>query len=242
MRLYLKETMLVLLLGAMLPAYAGHMEPVVRDEERGVYILGLGSYNSLGFSWAQTASFFSPAPIRAPAASIGDMWGYTVGAGYRFNSFLHADFRAQVVSTIPFSVSDDGGETALGDINVNTYMLNGYFSYPLPLSNRVEPYVGGGLGFAHSKTSAIYWPLAIQHEFGLKTTRFAWQLSVGSIYRITKRLDFDIHYSYLALGHTSNSGQYDAIASNGVPAAGAPTMLMRVYSNQLGAGLHYRFG
>ncbi len=236
----LKKTATFLLCGAILPAYAGDMGSVAHEKENGFYAVGLGTYNAFDYTRAETASFFSPDVIKAPAASISDEWGYSVGVGYRFNSILRADFRVQGLPDIPYWVADNGNEAANGRFNTYTYMLNGYVSYPLAMNKRIEPYFGGGLGAARSTTNTIYWPLAVQHESGLATTSFAWQLGVGSLYRVTDHLDIDISYSYLALGRTANSGQYDVIAANGVPANGAPTRLLQVYSNQLSLGLNYR--
>lgn len=240
MHLRLKKVAIFLFSVAILPAYAGDMGPVTYKKEQGFYVVGLATYNAFNFNRAETASFFSPNAITAPAASIGDNWGYSLGVGYRFNPFFRTDFRVQGLPDIPFSVTDDGNETAHGHVNTYTYMINGYFSYPLPMNQRIEPYLGGGLGAATSKTNTIYWPLAVQHESGLTTTHFAWQVGAGSLYRVTEHFDIDISYSYLAIGQTSNSGQYDTIASNGVPASGAPTRFLRVYSNQLSFGLNYR--
>ncbi|MCE0722714.1 outer membrane protein [Legionella resiliens] len=238
MHLRLKKVAIFCFSAAILPAYSGDMGPVTYKKKQGFYGVGLATYNAFDFNRAETASFFSPNAITPPAASIGDNWGYSLGVGYRFNPFFRTDFRVQGLPDIHFSVTDDGNETAHGRINTYTYMINGYLSYPL--NQRVEPYLGGGVGAATSKTNTIFWPLAVQHEFGRTITRFAWQVGAGSLFRVTEHLDVDINYSYLTIGQTTNSGQYDTIASNGVPANGAPTRFLRVYSNQLSFGLNYR--
>ncbi|STY31376.1 SapA-like protein [Legionella wadsworthii] len=240
MHFRLKKIGIFLFSVAILPVYAGDMGPIAYSKGNGFYLVGLATYNSLDFNRAETASFFSPDAIDAPAASIGNKWGYSLGLGYRFNPVFRTDFRFQEISDIPFSVTDDGNETAHGHIDTYTYMLNGYLSYPLPMNERIEPYLSGGLGAAHNTTNTIFWPLAVQHEFGSTTTQFAWQVGAGGLFRMTKHLDIDINYSFLNIGRTTNSGQYDTIASNGTPANGAPTRFSRVYSNQLSFGLNYR--
>ena len=120
-------------------------------------------------------------------------------------------------------------------------MLNSYVSIPHHFNEKFQPYLMGGLGLAHNKTTNIYWPLAVQTEFGHDTNRLAWQVGIGSLYSLSNSVDIDFNYTFLNIGNITNTGQYDAVASNGTPTSGAPTQLIRAYSNQLQVGLHYRF-
>lgn len=228
----------VLGLGISLSCFAGSMGV---EQTSSFYIQGMLDYNWFNYNQAYTASFFGPQNITAIAASMDNQWGYGVGAGYNFNDYFRTGVTIQSRPDVGYSVTDDAPETANGSFDNYTLMFNAYLSSPSLSMMNFKPYVMGGIGVARNKTSNIFWPLANQTEFGAKTTPFAWQAGVGTLFAVNECLFIDLNYTFVSLGEVRNSGQYNAIAANNTPAFGAPTKFTRVYSNQAELGVHYRF-
>ena len=218
--------------------FAGEMGAIAAE---GFYLQGMVDYNWFHYNHADTASFFGPQNIRAIGASIDSQWGYGLGMGYRFNDYLRTGFTVQARYNVKFSVTDDAPETAKGHFDNYTFMLNAYLSHPDFSAMNFTPYLMGGVGAARNRNTNIYWPLAVQTEFADKSTHFSWQAGVGALYALSDCWLIDINYTFVSLGEVSNSGQYDTIAANNVPAFGAPTRFSQVYSNQVELGVHYRF-
>ncbi|MGQ3892723.1 outer membrane protein [Legionella sp. CNM-4043-24] len=227
-------------LGFCAGCFAGDMG--IAPDVSGFYLEAMLDYNNYHFDRAYTASFFGPEEIRAPSAQISDRLGYSLGAGYRFNNYIRTAFTFQARPSVRYSVVDNGPERTNGDFDSYAYMMNAYLSHPSLSRENFTPYIMGGLGVAQNKTSNIYWPLAVQTEFSDRTSQFAWQAGIGGLYAFNPHWMIDLNYHFVSLGEVKNSGQYDAIASNGVPANGAPTRFNRVYSNQFELGIIYQFG
>lgn len=220
--------------------FAGEMGIV--PEVSGLYAEAMLDYNGYHFNRAYTASFFGPEEIRAPSALIRNRFGYGLGVGYRFNDYIRTAFTFQARPSVRYQVVDDGPERADGDFDSYAYLMNAYLSHPSLSMENFTPYIMGGLGVAQNKTSNIFWPLAVQTEFSDRTTQFAWQAGIGGLYAVNPHWMVDINYHFVSLGEVKNSGQYDAVGANGVPANGAPTRFNRIYSNQVELGVIYRFG
>lgn len=228
----------VLGLGISFSCFAGTMGV---EKTNRFYVQGMVDYNWFNYRDAYTASFFGPQNIGALAASIENRWGYGVGLGYLFNDYIRTGITLQNRPHVGFSVTDDAPETAVGTFNNYTAMLNAYLSYPSLSTMNFKPYIMGGIGVAHNKTSDIFWPAAVQTEFSDKITQFAWQAGLGALWVLNDSWALDVNYTFVSLGEVRNSGQYNTIAANNVPAFGAPTKFATVYSNQVEAGVHYRF-
>lgn len=226
-------------LGISMSCFAGDMGTI--QKTGGFYLQGMLDYNWFNYDYASTASYFGPKGINPLASSISNQWGYGLGVGYRFNDYVRVAATAQARPDVRFSVTDNAPETARGHFDNYTYLFNAYLSSPELSFGNISPYIMGGIGGSHNKTNAIFWPLAVQTEFSDKTNQFAWQAGAGALYALTDAWLVDANFTVVSLGKVSNSGQYNAVAANGVPASGSPTRFNRVYSNQIEAGVHYRF-
>lgn len=235
-----KIQLAALALGFSMGSFAGEMGIV--SEMNGLYAEAMLDYNGYHFNKAYTASFFGPEEIIARGALIRNRFGYSLGVGYRFNDYLRTDVTFQARPGVRYSVLDNGPDRANGDFDSYAWMMNAYLSHPSVSMENFTPYVMGGLGVAQNKTSNIFWPLSAQTEFSDRTTQFAWQAGIGGLYAVNPHWMVDINYHFVSLGEVKNSGQYDTVGPNGVPANGAPTRFNRLYSNQFELGVIYRFG
>lgn len=235
-----KIQLTALSLGISMGCFAGDMG-TIQQQTSAFYLQAMLDYNWFHYNQVHTASFFGPQNISALDASVGDQWGYGVGVGYRFNEYFRTAITAQARPDVKFSVTDDAPETARGHFDNYTYMLNGYLSNPRFSAFNFNPYIMAGVGVSHSKTTNIYWPAAVQTEFGDKTTKLAWQAGIGALYALCDTWLIDVNYTFVSLGEVRNSGQYNVIAANNTPTSGAPTRFDKIYSNQAEIGIHYRF-
>ena len=128
------------------------------------------------------------------------------GVGYRFPLGFRADVTYSnrsgydLQGTSPNDVNFDPKTTA------NTVMVNGYYSIPYTIADRVTPYVGGGIGRSKNKVNNINWsdppgPDAGSGQVpGGSKSSTAWQLTLGADVRVTTNWVIDIGYRYADLG------------------------------------------
>ncbi|MGN6549785.1 MAG: outer membrane protein, partial [Pararhizobium sp.] len=157
--------------------------------------------------------------VRFDDGEIKSDWSESVGIGYHFNDWLRSD--------VTFEYSDGKFDGSLGgpcvaanpvgtcdahqDFSAWGFMANGYVD--LGTVAGFTPYVGGGVGIMRigwkdlelsCVGSAACQPVP-SHD-GENDWRFAWQLSAGMAYAITKNLKLDVGYRYFDI---ADGGMFD---------------------------------
>ncbi len=140
------------------------------------------------------------------------------GVGYKFNSFLRTDLTVDYEFASEASAKAYCGTCGVGysvekaDIDVWTFMLNGYVD--IGTWNRITPYVGAGVGASYVTTSGINYDngggVTGSYE-GASKWNFAWALMAGASYDFTPNLALDAGYRYLNIG----DGQSAKFATGG---------------------------
>ncbi len=184
-----------------------------------------------GWSWAQNAGMTNDPSTQSPTCllqapnpgtghpcvgsldQLGSSFVIGGGVGYR----LPLGFRVDVTYTnrngYNLSGSDSNGTTFDPKTTATTVMANGYYDLPVKLAGeRVQPYVGGGVGRTRSKVNDIGWsitdppPESGRVPGGSKTST-AWQLTLGVEVRVTEHWVRDVGYRYADLGKlVTNAG------------------------------------
>jgi opacity protein-like surface antigen len=135
-------------------------EPVIIDDSQGFYLRG-----DVGISWFDG---------KGTCIGVEDAFTGDVGAGYRFNRH----FRSDVTVTYSGKYKPDCQK-----IDTWTTMLNGYFD--LPITERIAPYVGAGVGWLHVKSTSGYKDDAV----GLSAM-------AGVSFRTSEKTALDVGYRY----------------------------------------------
>ncbi|MDH5763685.1 MAG: outer membrane beta-barrel protein [Nitrospinota bacterium] len=118
-----------------------------------------------------------------PGLSLGGVLGYDFG-------MLRVD--GEIALRIN-SISDIQGIPVDGNASAFSYMINGYFD--IPTGGPVQPYVGGGIGFA---------TVSVDHEiFGFtladdSDSVLAYQFSAGLGFEVSPRATVSFGYRYFA--------------------------------------------
>ncbi|KTR05038.1 hypothetical protein NS365_13565 [Aureimonas ureilytica] len=141
-------------------------------------------------------------------ASLDEAFGGGAGIGYRFTDMLRADVTARY-SKADFGSATNSSifcttqcaigertEAAMWDVMANAYVDLGTVA-------GFTPYIGGGLGAVHvgyddTKLNVCNSALcSVSGAPGQESWRFAWSLSGGVAYDVSKNLALDIGYRYL---------------------------------------------
>jgi opacity protein-like surface antigen len=170
------------------------------------------------------------------------------GVGYKWNDWFRTDFTADYEwaghfhGRLPCPAPCTGAPVQefsdeFADISAWTMLINGYFDLPFfgEGAGGLTPYVGGGIGAAELWTSNVHfinpggatgsWPNGDRWNF-------AWSLTAGVSYPITKNFLFDLNYRFVDLGSTI-SGPTLANFNN------QPIHYDNIYANELRVGLRY---
>ncbi|ALN74027.1 outer membrane protein [Aureimonas sp. AU20] len=199
-------------------ASAADMGPIYREAPELVPVeIGTGWYLRGDATYDFSSDLEGSRTLRTPFgattepyrdASLDETFGGGGGIGYRFTDMLRADvtarysqpdFNARTDSSIFCGVGctvRDRGDAAMWDVMANAYVDLGTLA-------GFTPYVGGGVGAVHLSydkpslefCSALYCSTAPTK--GEDSWRFAWSLSAGVAYDLTKNLALDIGYRYL---------------------------------------------
>jgi len=179
-----------------------------------------------GWSWAQnakmtdtdtthqtcvlaSASTVPNAPCDGTLNHLGSSWIIGAGVGYRLSHGFRVDVTYNNRSGYNLSGSDPAGSTFDPKTTANTVMANGYYDLPVKITDKVTPYVGGGIGRSRNKVNTITWsdsPTSSGQIPGGSTTSTAWQLTLGADIRVTQNWVIDVGYRYTDLGDLKTTG------------------------------------
>lgn len=121
--------------------------------------------------------------------------GYAVGGtlGYEFKSGLRPELEVRYQDNGFDKLKTSSGSTnAKGDLGVLAVMGNLW--YDIPLSKHIQPYLGGGAGYARVSLNDFRTP-GTSGTNGTDTV-FAWQVGAGLDFPLTKRITASIGYRY----------------------------------------------
>ena len=120
----------------------------------------------------------------------------SAGVGYNFNKYLGVEFDTGFISNT--------FEDLHGTLSHIPYMANGVFRYPI--GNRLEPYIGGGIGGSSN--------FLFIHDFGLDDSdvdfNFAWQAMAGLRYKFADNMSIGAGYKYFG----TSGGDYHIDGAN----------------------------
>lgn len=177
--------------------------------------------------------------------TVPNSWAIGGGFGYRFTSFLRADWTFDYRNSVNYSGSAVvTNPTCLAAAVTNACLmaykstvtrwvslLNGYVD--LGTWSIVTPYVGAGVGISHSNTNGYvdYTNLATTalnvSLSGKSTNTFAWALMAGLAFDIAPHTQLDIGYRFVNMGAVRNVS----------PLGGVTTK--DLYANELRIGVRF---
>jgi outer membrane immunogenic protein len=113
--------------------------------------------------------------------------GFNVAGGYNFDP-VRLEFEFGYKAADVDKVSGAGGSAALNgsDINVKSYMVNGYWD--IKTATQVTPFVGVGLGVVDGEIN-LEGVKADDSEFG-------YQFTVGAGFKVAPQVNLDLAYRY----------------------------------------------
>lgn len=125
------------------------------------------------------------------SGGIDSDWSGSAGFGYHFNDFLRSDLTVEYAKgSFSGSSAAPCGGAAVGGCSIDDrfkswgFMLNGYVD--LGTYAGFTPYAGGGVGYMN-----------VSYQDAENSWRFAYQLSAGVAYALTRNLKLDLGYRYL---------------------------------------------
>ena len=129
------------------------------------------------------------------------------------------------------------GGIAHTSVQTSTIMFNAY--YDLGKWDRVVPYLGAGVGFAHNKTDDVSFTgnTLLNRIEGDDKWSLAWSLMAGLGWQISERAVLDIGYRYIDMGNVQ-SGRVD----NTGFAFNPPLRIDDLGAHEFKVGLRYHFG
>ena len=176
----------------------------------------------------------------------GSAFGFSVGK-YLTDSFrleLEAIKRTGYEYDAPFTILPTATEEA--KIQTEAVFINGFYDFqPFTIRNTaITPYLGGGVGISRNKMGTT-----VQHNNGIPDgvtiggntiNQFAYKLSAGTLFSLTKQLSLDVNYQYVNLGafkgdtKVLNNGAFRASLQRGINGG-------EIKSQEIMFGLQYKF-
>lgn len=145
--------------------------------------------------------------------SIGGFGVYGAGLGYRIDKNIRADLTVDYRPAADVDSTSAAGNTNASDVEGLAVLVNGY--YDLGQYDRINPYVGLGVGYARLKTGAQTTTGGVASETGASSGNFAWAATTGAAVDITEHTAVDLGYRYVDLGEFEQNGgttSYDSLA------------------------------
>jgi len=199
--------------------------------------LGTGWYlrGDVGFAKESTPRIaFDLVPLRN--VSLPTSWSVGGGFGYRFNSFVRADWTFDYRNSTNYTGNAIvPNATCLASAVANpclisyksnvtrwVSLLNGYVD--LGTWSIVTPYIGAGVGVNHTNTNGnvVYTNLtptttALNVSLsGNATTGFAWALMAGLAFDIAPHTQLDIGYRFVNMGAVHNVSPLGGVTSKDI--------------------------
>ena len=160
----------------------------------------------------------------------GDGYAFSLGAGYKFNSFLRVDLTGDYLDPYRFAAQTSCGGACGQNANDKVTRFDGLANAYLDLGNwgGFTPYIGAGAGVGGSNQDAtVAYSNGTTYALNRTTYQFAWAAMAGVSYSITPNMMVDIGYRYLDLGRL-------AVA---VPAM--PSLQKDIAAHQIRLGIRY---
>ncbi len=175
------------------------------------------------------------------------------GVGYQFNAWFRADLTGEWRSDQNYRASaswDDpacpGGRCAdhySGKLQTNgLFLANAYLD--LGTWSGITPYVGGGLGAAHTRFGALTddGEDPFGARYGISPARsdwsFAWALMAGADIAVSPNVSIDVGYRYANLGGVRSG----PIACDAPSVCGDEVQHAELSSHDVRIGLRWKFG
>jgi len=138
---------------------------------------------------------------------IGSGWLAGVGAGMRFTPNLRADIVYTYRGGYHMSAPDQGAPPATfkADISSHAVMATGYADFPIA-NPRIVPFAGIGFGWAQVNMSSFSETTAegTANLPGGSKGNFAWQVTAGVGFALSRGIIVDVFYRYFDGGHASS--------------------------------------
>jgi opacity protein-like surface antigen len=210
--------------------------PVVVEEFTGGWYLrgdiGVGQQNFKQFDFTQTNNAFVwPASWRIDQKEMGDAFFIGGGFGYQWNSWLRFDATAEtrfkaIGSYTEFCPGGRCFDVYDGNHSAIVVLANAYIDLGTWMC--LTPFIGGGVGFAQHRVSALTDVGFISNGttgFGygqndFTEAKFAWALHAGVAYNVNNNFKMELAYRYLNMGNV-NTGIIDC-ASGGCSTGAGP--------------------
>jgi opacity protein-like surface antigen len=137
---------------------------------------------------------------------------FGIGAGYRINENLRADFSVNYRSGFKYTAGRNFknlDQSFNQKVKSLSGMINAYYDIG-EFSNIFKPYVGAGLGIARNKAQnfRLNFPSSSVDQYGKTKTNFAWQVGTGSLIKIDDNINLNIGYRYVDLGTVTTKTNY----------------------------------
>jgi opacity protein-like surface antigen len=180
----------------------------------------------------------APAPVASNSCFyVSAGWNAGLAVGYHFNNVrleVAGDYLRHSVQSRFNNLNVFGANFSIQPLQIATVMANAYYDFDFGSS--FVPYVGAGLGWAHSwesiRITNLPAPIA-NNTTNFNTNNFAFQGIVGLDYKITDNVRVGV--SYHALGWTNSNRRNNNVLAN-------PTLISKnSFENQINLGVSYFF-
>lgn len=199
----MKKMLSLLVLSSVLatPAFAA-------EQNRNAYV---GIYGMVGFANTDGVERTpaQPTPLRESSDSGGVNGGAGAWLGYDWASKglpirteLAGTWRYRHDMTVQFTQAGGSGQFATKS-DISTVDIMASVLYDIPVSWKVKPYVGFGVGSVYSDVETYLLSPGKTDGPGDTNWDLAWQLQAGVNYPITTAWDFRVDYRYADLGEVS---------------------------------------
>ena len=147
-----------------------------------------------------------------PRALQNDDLGTGSAFGFSLGKYLTDSFRLELEAIKRTGYEYDGRAIPFPTFTYNTKIqtealfINGFYDFqPFTMSNTaITPYLGGGVGISRNKMGTTVFrsngiPSGTTID-GDTINQFAYKLSAGTLFSLTKQLSLDVNYQYVNLG------------------------------------------
>ena len=147
-----------------------------------------------------------------PSGAFDDNTTYALSAGYQFSTNVRTELE------VGYRDADYGSAGVVGDSDLWTTMINAYYDFKN--DTRFTPYVGGGIGWAHSRLDGA--------GFDDNENAFAYQLGAGVAFSLSQNVAFTADYRWFDTTDFDHSG-------------GGATSSADYTAHEFRAGMRYTF-